>query len=151
MRFILDTNVMLLLVIGMANEAWVEQHKNTRNRKFTVEHYTKLVDLIGSVNQLATTSNILTEVSNLLAQSDKPKVLEIRKTFGKLISLIDEIHIPSKIVIKDNIFLRYGLTDALILKLQRDQYHILSVDGPLCYACSEWGLLHTNLTPVFFE
>ncbi len=151
MKFILDTNVMLLLAIGTADEAWIEQHKNTRSLKFNVEHYHKLVGLIGRVDNLVSTSNILTEVSNLLDQTDPTKKLKLRKTLAKIISAIPEIHVPGKLVVDDPIFLRLGLTDALILKLEKGQYRILSVDGLLCYTCAVLGLPHTNLTPVFFE
>jgi predicted nucleic acid-binding protein len=151
-KFILDTNVMLLLAIGTADEAWIEQHKRTKSRAFKAEHYKQLVGMIGKVTNLATTSNILTEVSNLLNQSKDPKKHRVLvNVLFELISKIPEIHLPGKLIVNDPIFLRLGLTDALILKLEKGQYHILSVDGPLCYACASVGLPYTNLTPVFFE
>lgn len=151
MKYILDTNVMLLLAVGTADELWLERHKNIRSLKFNAEHYNKLVGIIGHIGNLSSTANILTEVSNLLDQTDSIKKLELRKVLAKIISAISEIHLPGKMIIDDPIFLRLGLTDALVLKLEKGQYHILSVDGSLCYACASMGLPYTNLTPVFFR
>ena len=150
MRYVLDTNVMLLLVVGTAKEAWIESHKRTASR-FNSEHYRKLVDIVISPQLMATTPHILTEVSNLLSQTDEQKRPLILKTFADLIINVSEIFLPGKDIVDGNYFYRLGLTDAMILKLKSDDYHLLSVDGPLCYACSVVGLPCTNLTPYFFE
>jgi hypothetical protein len=140
---------MLLLVVGQTNESWIEQHKRTAGR-FTRQHYRKLMDRLAGTD-LVTTGNILTEVSNLVAQIGEPKKSRLLATFAALLDVFVEIHLPGRLVMNDPMLLRLGLTDALILRLERGEQHILSVDGSLCLACSANGLPHTNLTPYFFE
>lgn len=150
MRYILDTNVMLLFVVGSADERMIETHKRVSNR-FIRRNYKQLLSIIEATENLATTSNILTEVSNLLRQTDNRKRERLVSVFARIIESIPEIFLKSDTVVNDNYFHRLGLTDSIILKLKADDYHILSIDGPLCWACSDEGLPHTNLTPLFTD
>jgi hypothetical protein len=146
---VLDTNVLLLLVIGLTDRQLIGQHKRTR--QFDAGHFDQLITWIGEPIQIATTSNVLTEASNLGAQIGEPRRSHIRSVLAELIRECTEIHLPGRLVIEDPHFLRLGLTDALILKLGTNDYHVLSVDAPLCHACHAVGLPCTNLTPYFFE
>ena len=140
---------MLLLVVGLTKESLIESHKRTRNT-FTVEHYRKLFGIIAGPENMATTTNIMTEVSNLAALSDDQTKFEILTTFARIISVIPEIHLSSQLITKDPVFLRLGLTDALILKLKRGEYHLLTTDSELHYECFRVGLPTTNMTQFFF-
>jgi hypothetical protein len=149
LTYLLDTNVLLLLVIGLTDRQLIGQHKRTR--QFDAGHVDQLITWIGEAIQIATTSNVLTEVSNLGAQIGEPRRSHIRGVLAELIRACTEIHLPGRLVIEDPHFLRLGLTDALILELGTNDHHVLSVDAPLCHGCHAVGLPYTNPTPSFFE
>lgn len=57
---ILDTNLLVLLVVGMTNRAFIGKHKRTR--AYTEEDYDLLCLLLEQYQQIITTPSILTEV-----------------------------------------------------------------------------------------
>lgn len=141
---------MVMFVVGTTDERMIDTHKRVANR-FVRKNYKQLMSIIEGPENLASTSNILTEVSNLLRQTDALKREALTNTLGKIVNAIPEIFIQSDTVVNDPHFFQLGLTDAIMLKLQADDYHILSVDGPLCFACATKGLRYTNLTPLFAD
>lgn len=123
---ILDTNLFVLLVVGLFDPAWIDKHKRTNS--YTIEDFNRLKRVVGSYNRLVTLPNVLTEVSNLLAQTSD--VIR-RGLFDKLAPLIkqtEEIHVPSSIPAKHPLFHTFGLTDLAIAELSGRQYVVLTDD-----------------------
>jgi hypothetical protein len=64
---VIDTNLLVLLVVGLTNRNYIRQHK--RCSEFTEDHYEVLSDTIGQFRELIVTPNTLSEASNLLRQT----------------------------------------------------------------------------------
>jgi len=69
----LDTNLLVLLVVGSVDRGQVERHRRTK--RFTVEDYDRLVRLLEGLEQVFVTPNTLTEASNLLERRGDPRFL----------------------------------------------------------------------------
>lgn len=125
---IIDTNLLLLLVIG-ALESGRYISLSKRLNGYTVDDYDVVVKLIGDYDQVYITPYIAAEVSNLidLHEPAKTQVFEIAQ---ELFCLFEEI--PTKI--SENVigeaFLEYGLADASLIKLVTD-YCVLTADEKL--------------------
>jgi hypothetical protein len=65
-RLAIDTQVLLLLVVGLVDRNFIANHK--RLKQFDTNAFELLVCVIGDAEQIVATPNSLTEVSNLLAQ-----------------------------------------------------------------------------------
>ena len=68
---LIDTNLLLLLVVGMTNKSYIKIHKRTKT--FTVEDYEQLLSDLDHFKPVWVTSHCLAEVSNLLKQIDTKK------------------------------------------------------------------------------
>ena len=65
-----DTNLLLVLVVGLLDPEQVEKFKRTRS--YTREDYSLLSDFVSGYDGLLTTPNVLTEVSNLAGYLSEP-------------------------------------------------------------------------------
>ena len=61
---LVDTNILLLHVVGSTNKQRITQFKRTRER-FTIEDFDLLQRILCLFSKVTTTQSILTEVSNL--------------------------------------------------------------------------------------
>lgn len=81
----IDANLLVLLVVGSVSRDLIPKHR--RLRKFGVEDYDLLLNVIDPVNRVYVTPNTLTETSNLLAQHGDP---ERSRFFDRLRFIIQE-------------------------------------------------------------
>jgi hypothetical protein len=89
----LDTNLLVLLVVGLANEGWIKSHKALSAYDGTDFHALKTV--IAAFDTLCVTPNTLTECSNLSRQIGGQAKRTISLTLGKLIRNTIERHVGS--------------------------------------------------------
>ncbi|MYB77522.1 MAG: hypothetical protein F4X83_10610 [Chloroflexi bacterium] len=125
----IDTNLLLLLVVGSTDKAIIPKHK--RLKGYTAEDYDTLLDLLDLFPQVLVTPHTLAETSNLLAQHKDP---ERARLFGQLRFLIhecEEVAIAGTVASNNSAFPRLGLTDAALLELVAPETPLLTVD---------WGL-----------
>ena len=62
-QIVVDTNLLLLLVIGITDRSLIAKHKRTRS--FEAEDFDLLVSVLAGYDQVVVTPHIMTEVSNL--------------------------------------------------------------------------------------
>lgn len=128
---LVDTNVLLLLLIGSLDSKLIRNFKITANQGFDEADFNLLRSFVGKFQSIITTPHILTEVSN---HADKIKGDIRKRIFGKLVSLIgqlDECSESSKALAKSDAFVRFGLTDTAISSLASKNFLVLTVDFPL--------------------
>ena len=128
---LVDTNVLLLLLVGSIDPNIISRFKITANQGFTGTDYELLRTLIGNFQKVVTTPHILAEVSN---QADKFKSENHQRIFSRFISLIDllEEHFePAKALAGSDAFVRFGLTDTAISMVAAKRFLVLTVDLPL--------------------
>jgi hypothetical protein len=145
---LLDTSLLVLLIVGLTNRAYISRHKNL-HPIYDATHFDALVKLIASAPSIVCTAHILTETSNLLRQVSDPIRSHIMAEFRRLIQAADEFHIESRKASERPSFIRLGLTDAAIATLDPDDVQILTVDHDLHIESSRNGFDVVNLTPYF--
>lgn len=125
-RILIDTNLLILLVVGGTDTALIVKHKRTRS--FEPDDYVLLVSMLSSFDKIVVTPHILAETSNLIAQTDEVTRDRLRRTFANLIPLQDEVHHPASNTILHQAFLRLGLADCAILDLVDDDLSLITTD-----------------------
>ena len=126
---LIDTNILLLLFIGLVNRQRISQFNRTE--KFTAEDYDLLQNILPQFQKIVTTPNILTEVNSLANQLGEPERSQCFLIFSQFVPRLDENYIESIIAVTEEKFIKFGLTDCGILNLARDKYLVLTDDFKL--------------------
>ncbi len=135
---VVDTNLFLLLVVGMASDSYVVQHK--RLRQFSVEDYHLLLTLLSTYSQIIVTPNTVTETSNLAVYISNPTARPyILQALGCLLETAKEHYIASRDVAISPVFLRLGITDAALLHTDLSNALLLTADLDLCLEAAHQG------------
>jgi hypothetical protein len=108
---LVDTNLLVLLLVGSVNKRRILDFKHTQN--FTIEDFDLLSRLIRWFGKLITTPHILGQVSDLTDLPGKD-LKTIRWLFGSLVQQMEEKYDLSKVLVTHNLFSNLGLTDAAI-------------------------------------
>jgi hypothetical protein len=127
---LLDTNLLLLYLVGRFNPNLIAKFKRTRT--FSEEDFETLVRLLALFTTKLTTPNILTEVSNLAGQLEDRARAECFEVLAHEIQLLDERYVPSEDAAKHTAFRKFGLTDITIISLAKDKPLVLTEDLALC-------------------
>jgi len=120
---LLDAVLFALLAIGTYDPKLIGKDK--RLKHYIPEDLDMLISFIALFKKLITTSNVLTEVSNL---SGHLFATSFPLKFAQHIELIDEHHISAKKICNTELFRDVGINDAAIADLSKDQYLILTDD-----------------------
>jgi hypothetical protein len=141
---VLDANLIVLLVVGLADEKLVPQHKRTR--AYSINDFRLLRKIISNFDEVTVLPNALSEASNLLDFEGEGQPAKIFVQFSHLIATCREVYIPSVIASVRSEFRRLGLTDAATLEMGKEHFHILSADVGLYLAALEAGYAASNFT-----
>lgn len=128
---LVDTNLLVLLFVGMCGTAQIARHKRTSS--FTEEDFILLASLLNQFSKIIVTPQILTETCNLLGQAATDVHREFLGRLKKhmLGDFAREEYIPTIEIVKHASFEESGLTDAGILETAKRGYLVLTVDFPL--------------------
>jgi len=141
---LLDTNLLLVLVAGQHDPAWIGTRR--RLREFTANDFQTLHQFVARFDRLITTPAILGEVSNLAvyAAYDDERAAFFA-TFRALITILAERYPRSSEVAKLRGFGQLGLTDASIEEIaHRRHAFVLSDDFDLVRLLHDRGLPAIN-------
>ncbi len=141
---VLDANLLVLLVVGMASPSYIARHR--RLREYTAEDFLLLKAMLGPVRRVVVTPNVLTEASNLLRQTPEPIRSEAGEVFRRLIAGLDETYIPSRTAIGRDEFMALGLADAASLETNSTENTLLTVDFDLYWRALHAGQRAENFT-----
>jgi predicted nucleic acid-binding protein len=108
---LIDTNLLVLLVVGTVNPNRIETFKRTS--KYTRADYHLLVRVLSTFEPLYTVAHVLAEVSNLTDLTG-PERKQARRVLNKTISLLNEAAMPNAPAAEDRLYHRLGLVDAAI-------------------------------------
>jgi len=115
---LLDANLLVVFTVGLHEPYAITRHKRTKG-DYEPDDYHLIVDLIEFFGEAVTTPNVLTEVSNLLAQRNLSKGFQ-QALFGSLahvIAFLTEHYVSSKDIRSRDQFGAFGLTDIGILQI----------------------------------
>jgi rRNA-processing protein FCF1 len=126
---LIDSNLLLLYFIGKFDTSQISKFKRTS--KFTSDDFRLLLFVFKHFNNVVTTPNILTEVSNLSNQLAGNLKLNFYTEFAKQVSTFQEQYISSVNICSQAHFIKFGLTDSGIIELAANEYLILTDDFKL--------------------
>ena len=143
-ELVLDSNVLLLLFVGLHDRSRISTFKNTE--KFTPADFDLLVEILASVNAIIVTPHILAEVSNLAGQLGEPARSKLFALIADRLQPFIEEHIPAVAAAASPAFRRLGLTDAAIAILvsQQRPCAVLTTDLDLWIFLTQAGVEATN-------
>ena len=136
-RFVVDTQLLVLLVVGSASIDYVARHK--RLHAYTGADFALLCQIIGHPPKLQATPNTLTETANLIDDIPGPARLHIARTFAEIVSNLLETYVPSRTAVARPEFERLGLTDAVLLDDGLADATLLTADLLLYLAALQAG------------
>jgi len=115
---LLDTNLLVLLIVGLYDKKVIENHKRTRT--FTKQDFDLLINHIGGYDVLWVTSHCIAEASNLLKQTHESQAKELLSVLGIFMSDKKESHIPKEVIFGNNYSMRLGVADTgIVIKSKR--------------------------------
>ena len=133
----MDTNLLLLLVVGSASREYISKHK--RLRAYSERDFDLLIELISPAPSILVTPNTLTETSNLIGYIADPARTRILNVFCDFIRAFDEHYCQSRQAISRKEFIRLGLTDSVLLHETIDSFFLLTADLNLYLAALNEG------------
>ncbi len=142
---LVDTNLLVLLLVGSVNKRRIGTFKRTQN--FTVEDFDLLSGLVSWFGKLVTTPHVLSQVSDLTDLPGKD-LRTIRGLFGSLVEQMEESYDISRVLITHDLFSRLGLTDAAIATVCSRGILVLTTDLNLQLALQNCGTDALNFNHI---
>lgn len=133
---VIDTNILLLLFIGEFNVNMIENY--SRTSIFTEEEFCILKNICNYMNKIIITPNILTEVNNLSKGLNPSYYLR----FQEIVENLTEKNFSSKVLCRNELFSKFGITDVSILKIAEEGFLVITDDNKL------FGYLRNSKLPV---
>lgn len=131
----IDTNALILLIIGSIDPRLFKNHKRTSI--YSNEDYEYLTEIIGEYNRLIVLPNIWTEVDNLLNDfSGRYKDVYVEK-MKYATREISEEYLKSFEATQNYAFFDLGITDTQVLSISKKCDFLITADSRLSdYAIS---------------
>lgn len=143
---LLDTNLLLLYLIGSFDRAHVERFKRTK--VYSLEDFDLLTSVVQQFHRLVTTPNILTEVSNLAGQLGEPKKSQYFRAFSLEIDKLAEVYVESRAVSQSDHFPQLGLADAVTMSFVDRPFLIMTDDLALYIRLEAQGVEAINFSHI---
>jgi len=135
---LIDTNLLVLLLVGALDLEQVEKFRRTR--AYTREDYALLASFVAGYSRMLTTPNVLTEVSNLVGQLAEPLRRRALVALGILTTEQFQEHAKaSKELVIDRHFPVLGLADTSIIDAAGKGVTVLTDDLGLYARLSSAG------------
>jgi hypothetical protein len=144
---LIDTNVLILFIVGSTGRSIVAAHKRCNNQ-FSEEDFDLLLAVLGDAPELILLPNVVTEASNLLAQIANPYKDALLRTLKVAVLTFREVYVASRTAVERAEFKFIRLTDCALLDTRDKSFHLLTVDLDLYLAFSRAGRPATNFRHV---
>jgi rRNA-processing protein FCF1 len=141
-KVLIDTNILLLLLVGSTDRAAVTRFKRTK--KFLPEDFDIAVNFLTRFSHIATTSSIMTETSNLASELSSPLLGDVFLKFIEWVNVLEERYLPGRDIVADAAFTRFGFTDGGISALRDADYLVLTDDFRLSQYLQSEGVPAIN-------
>ncbi|MBA4301049.1 hypothetical protein SAMN03080617_01322 [Algoriphagus alkaliphilus] len=141
-----DTNALILLIVGLIDKSLIKSHKRTSIYEST--DFENLELLIGNLEEVVTTPNVLTEVDNLLNNFQKGHRWAYYQILRELITKSSEKFLESRRIIDSSSFFELGLTDSGVLELCKECDFLITGDSKLSDYASAFGIKVVDLVKI---
>jgi len=140
---LLDTNLLLLLVVGLWSPRRIARFKRTN--VFTENDFLILRSYASEFEHVITTPHIATETSNLLGQLPARDSREARILFRDVLNSdldhrMTELFRSASQLSSHEMFPRFGLADTSLRFLSNESFLVLTDDLPLFHYLGQKGL-----------
>lgn len=142
--FIVDTNLLVLLVVGSVSEAHIARHRRTKI--YDPDAFRLLVSVVGQAPSLIVTPHVLSETSNLIRQCGEPLASSLGRWFTDFVTRTSEEHREACALVQRPEHIRLGLTDVGILEVQVAGASLLTDDNGLYLASLAAGRAAVNFS-----
>lgn len=122
---LIDTNLLLLYLVGTLNIELIREYKRTSH--YTTDDFDRVSDFLKLFGKKVVTPHILTEVSDFI--DNRQKLQNLLKIFIEKEG--EEQFSESRLVVKRNEFIKFGLADTATIQTAKDKYLIFTDDNPL--------------------
>jgi hypothetical protein len=146
---LLDTNLLLLYLIGQFEPDRIERFKRTE--KFSYEDFQILLRLISPFKIIRTLPHVLAEVNSLSGQLHSNVLASFREHFKAQIEVFQEASPTSINASRRPEFHYLGLTDAAIILESLGKWLVLTDDLPLYIALNRAGVDVLNFTAIRYN
>ena len=123
---LIDTNLLLLLIVGLNDKKLISKHKRTKN--FIPEDFDLLSEVLSGYEELWVTSHCFAEVSNLIKQTNEKQAKELMAYLSIFATKTKESHIPKEIIFENKMLPRLGVADTGILVKAKRVNCVITVD-----------------------
>ncbi|RTQ46482.1 hypothetical protein EJV47_21245 [Hymenobacter gummosus] len=135
---LIDTNALVVLIIGLMNPHILKTHKRTSI--YEEQDLRNLLYIIQDISNLVVLPNVWTEVDNLLNSFDKQRKYTYLKTLRSAIEQTTEKYIPSVSATHNTAFIDLGITDSLLLEHAKECRLLITGDSALSDYASAYGI-----------
>ena len=136
---LVDTQLLVLLTVGVTDWRLIERHKRTRDA-YTRSDFHLLLDLLGHDPRFVFCAHVAAETSNLVGQYREPDRSRLMSVLQTLLNNSKEPGIACQAAMEEQEFLPLGLADAAQLVLCTGETVLLSDDELLVRAAAARGL-----------
>jgi len=143
---VLDTNLLLLLTVGLANREYVTRHK--RLQSFDAGDFDLLLKVVRGASGVILIPHVLAETSNLARYCKDTMRFEIASKLGTVISDGTEHFLPSRVAVSRPEYLSLGLTDAVLLETTASGGTLMTADFDLYWAALTAGMNVENFSHI---
>src|SRR5438552_1273877 len=126
---VLDTNILLLCIVGQAAPELLTRLKRTA--QFDIADLTLLQNLLTLISTVVITPGILTESCNLLDSANRQYNHRFFAAIRTLLLTMREDFVPAKQLSQSPYFLRLGLADTSVTHLAKNGHLVLTDDVTL--------------------
>ncbi len=139
---LLDTNLLVLLVTGLTEPAYIT--KNKRLATFDELEFNIVRNIADQASTLIFSPNVLSETSNFLRYVWGPVRAETAETLALLVRAYGEEYVPTDSVLEFPEFSRLGVADCVLMVQARSGATLLTDDLALFLASSSAGQAAVN-------
>lgn len=126
---LIDTNALIILILGLIDRRLIDTHKRTSI--YEEQDYYDLLSVIVEIENLIVLPNVWTEVDNLLNGFNGEQKHQYITKITETIKSTSEQFMSSLIGVNSDSFFDLGLTDSLLLNLAKECDLLITSDSNL--------------------
>lgn len=123
---IVDTNLLLVLVVGLGNPGFVGRFRRTE--AYTPNDFLLLRHVVGLFPKIILTPQVLAELTNLLPAAEDDATELVHDQVVQTLSQAFEIYVPKDELLPNPLLRRVGFTDLSLLRVALDGDYLVLTD-----------------------
>ncbi|MFM2389759.1 MAG: hypothetical protein RLZZ437_1314 [Pseudomonadota bacterium] len=142
MRLLLDTNVLVLFIVGSIRPEEIGKAK--RIQEFDRDDFDLIAHFASQTREHISTAHVLAETSNFIGSGYQEITKGACEALGEYVTKLSEIPFPAKEIVSTEEYRLLGLTDAAVLLLSEGNTRVISTDFHLCNRLTAKGVDAVN-------